>query len=53
MFAQPPNGIALPTSEVARYEIPAEPIDALRVARLEAWDSLEPMVARAATATHQ
>ena len=50
MFAQPPNGVTLPTSEVARYEIPAERIDALRDARRQAWDSLEPMVARAATA---
>ena len=51
MFAQSPNGVTLPTSEVARYEIPAERMDALRDARLEVWDSLEPMVARAATAT--
>ena len=51
MFAQPPNGVALPTSEIARYEIPAERIDALRDARLDVWHSLEPTVARAATAT--
>jgi hypothetical protein len=51
MFAQPPIGTTLPTSEVARHEIPAAWIDALREARLQVWDSLEPTVARAATAT--
>ena len=49
MFAQPPVGVTLPTSEVARYEIRADLINDLRDTRIKVWDSLEPSVARAAT----